>query len=279
MDEERVAVVTGATSGIGRWIALGLARAGMHVVLVARNQARGEATRGWIAQQAPAARTSLELADLSLLSQTRDLAARLAAAHPRIALLVNNAGLFSAHRTLTAEGHELTLAVNHLAPFVLTRALLVPLRDASGARVVNIGSTASDRARIDPDDLESARRWGLMRAYGQSKLAIMMTTFEWARRLEGSGTVVHVVHPGVVATSIGNIPGPVGLFWKLGAPFMLTSAQGAETPLFVALDPAAGRVTGRYWKRRAEARPNRLALDPALVARVWAATERLAGPA
>ncbi len=278
MAEQQIAVVTGATAGIGQWIALGLARAGCHVVLVARNAERGAATQAWIAARVPGAVTELVLADLSSLAQTRAAAASIAERHPRITLLVNNAGLITPRREVTPEGHERILAVNHLAPFVLTGALEWALRDAAPARVVNIGSAASDRVRtLDLDDLEGERRWHPLRAYGRSKLALMMATFERARRLAGTGVDVNVVHPGVVATKIGAVPGLIGIGWALLRPFMIKEEQGADTPLHVALAPALAGQTGLYLKKRQPAAPNRLALDPALCRRLWDETVRLAG--
>ena len=277
MVEQRVAVVTGATSGIGRWIALGLARAGLHTVLVVRDAGCGAATQAWIAERAPGAATEVVEADLSLLAQARAAAERIAAKHARLAILVNNAGLFSERRRVTAEGHELVVAVNHLAPFVLTQALIDALRNGAPARIVNIGSAASDDARIDLDDLEGIRSWNRMRAYGQSKLALMMATFAWAERLGGAGITANVVHPGVVATNIAKVPGVVGIAWRLMMPFMLGPERGADTPLHVALAPELDGVSGRYFKRRKQKEPNPLARDAGLVARLWAETERLSG--
>lgn len=277
MAEQRVAVVTGATSGIGRWIALGLARAGLRTLMVVRDAARGAATGAWIAERAPEAVIEVIQADLSLLADARTVAARIAAEHSRLAILVNNAGLFSERRRVTAEGRELVLAVNHLAPFVLTRGLVEALRNGAPARIVNVGSAASDRARIDLDDLEGLRRWSGLHAYGQSKLALMMATFAWAERLDGSGVTANVVHPGTVRTKIARVPGPIGLVWTVMMPFMISPERGADTPLHVALAPELERVSGRYFKRRREARPNPLARDKALVTRLWAETERLCG--
>lgn len=275
MADQKIAVITGATAGIGQWITLGLARAGYHTVLIARDAGRGEATRTWVAGRARGASTALVVADLSSLAQTRAAGAAILAAHPRIDVLVNNAGLITPQRTVTAEGHEMILAVNHLAPFVLTEALRPGLVAAGAARVVNVGSTASDRATMDVDNLELSHGWGPLRAYGRSKLAIMMATFEWARRMPG--VAVNVVHPGVVATRIGAVPGPIGLGWALLRPFMISVEQGADTPLHVALSPLLEGVTGTYFKKRKPARANRLALDRALTARLWTETTRLAG--
>ncbi len=270
-----VAVVTGATGGIGRWIARGLAQAGCHVVLVGRDAGRGAAAQGWIAQEVPGASTELMLADLSSVAATRTLGQRIAAAHPRLAVLVLNAGVFRARRANTAEGHDMVLAVNLLSPFVLMQALEAPLRAGAPARIVTVGSSMSDHARVDPADLELRRGWNMVRAYGQSKLAVLMVTFEMARRLAGSGVVANVVHPGAVATGIVRSPGVIGLAWRLMSPWLRTEAQGAATPLHAALAPAVATTTGVYFKDCAPARANRAAQDPALAQAVWAATARL----
>ncbi len=276
----RNAVITGATGGIGRWIALGLADAGFRLFVIGRNPAALAATRGWIGGRLPGAEVETILADLSLLSDTRAAAAAVLSRVDRLALLVNNAGTLSPRRVTTAEGHERTLAVNHLAPFVLTRGLLPALRrDAAAsrdARIIDVGSSTSDRARIDPDDLELVRHWGMVRAYSSSKLALLMTSLALARQLQGSGIGVNVVHPGTVATRLVRDPGVVGLAWKLMAPFVLSERQGADTPLHAALSSDCEGLSGSYLKRRRPARPNPLALDRALCRRVLVATEALA---
>ncbi len=275
-----VSVVTGATGGIGRWIALGLARAGHTVVAVGRDRQRGEGMVAWIGAQAPSARIDLLIADLSSLGATRDVGMLIGSRHPAIDVLVNNAGVFRTRREETAEGHERVIAVNHLSPFVLTRALVPALRSAArsgaAARIVNIGSSTSDRARIDPADLEGRGRWGMVRSYGQSKLALTIATLGWAQRLQDAGIVANVVHPGAVATGLVRASGPIGLAWRIMAPFLLTEEQGADTPLHVALSAEFGTITGAYVKQRRVVRPNGRALDAALAEQVWLATEALA---
>lgn len=274
--EPAVAVITGATGGIGRWIARGLVRAGYHTILIGRDAARGEAVRRWLAAEAPEARPELLLADLSSLAATRALGRQIRARHPAIALLVNNAGVFEAKPGLTAEGHERVLATNLLSPFALSETLLPALIAAAPARIVTIGSSTSDTARIDPDRLALGRRWTMVRAYGQSKLALMMVTFALARRLEGSGVTANVVHPGLVASGLVRSGGVIGLAWRCLAPFALSEEAGADTPLHVALSPDCAAISGAYFKRRRVAAPNPLALDVALGERVWAAVARLA---
>jgi NAD(P)-dependent dehydrogenase (short-subunit alcohol dehydrogenase family) len=273
--EQSIAIVTGATGGIGRWIALGLARAGRHVILIGRDQARGEAARSWITKQLPSASTELLICDLSLLSETQKVGKTILSRHSKIALLVNNAGIFEPKPVITLEGYEKVLATNLLSPFVLTQTLLSALQADAPSRIVNIGSSTSDNARIDPDNLVLGRRWTMHRAYSQSKLAMMMTTFALAKRLKGSGVVANVVHPGLVATGLVRTGGIVGLVWRCMAPLALKEEQGAKTPLYAALAPELAIVSGAYFKDRRIVAPNYRALDPVLLERVWAATQNL----
>ncbi len=274
MQPTRNAVVTGATGGIGRHIALGLSLAGYRVALIGRSRQRLDLACHWIAAAHPGAALETEQAELSSLEQTRRAGRRLAERLGAIDLLMLNAGTFETRRVLTEEGHERVLAVNHLSPFVLVETLGPALAAASGGgHIVTVGSSSSDRATLDPDDLERARGWGMQRAYAGSKLAVMMATFEWAERLPGTASVVH---PGLVRTAIAAKGGVVGLAWSLIGRFGLSEAEGARTPLYVA-SLGADVPNGRYWKRCAEARPNPLADDPALRRRVWQATTRLVG--
>lgn len=189
-----VTVVTGATGGIGHWIALGLALSGARVVLVGRDRARDEAAVAWIAAQVPCAETELLLVDLSYLAAAHLIGER----HPRIDVLVNNASIFATRGVQTAEEFDHVLATNHLSPFLLTQALLLALSAARLARVVNVGSSTTDRARLNPDALVVGRL-SMMRSYAQSKLAMILTTFAPEERLAGSGVTANVVHPGMVA--------------------------------------------------------------------------------
>ncbi len=247
------------------------------MVLIGRDQERLRATAEWIGVRA-GTRPLAVVADLSLLSETRRAAVEALALAPALDVLVNNAGLLSPRRVETAEGHERTLAVNHLAPFVLTRALLPALRASGCGRVVMTGSSSSDLARIDPEDLQLRRGWRMSRAYARSKLALLMTTIETARATAGTGVTLNVVHPGLVATGLVRSGGIDQAVWRLLGFVALSEAQGADAPLHAALSPELDGISGSYLKRRALAAPNRLARDPALRARVLAATERLAGP-
>lgn len=279
--EQKIALVTGATSGIGIWTALGLATTGATVVIVARDPDRGEAMQTWLTERAPAGKVDLLIADLSSLAEVRRLAAEVKARYPRLDLLINNAGLIRDKRELTVDGFERIIAVNHLAPFLLTLELLDLVRQSAPARIVNIGSEASDNAKLDLDNLQSERHFSMMGAYGQSKLAIMLATFELARRLDGTGVTVNVVHPGVVATNIFNLGGwkgtAVGVLMPLLKLFLLSPEKGAQTTLHVATAPELASVTGRYFKASKEAVSNPLAQGRALAAALWERSMALTG--
>jgi NAD(P)-dependent dehydrogenase (short-subunit alcohol dehydrogenase family) len=270
-----VSVVTGATGGIGRWIARGLAQAGHHVVLVGQDRTRAELSQQWISDNVPSASTEVVLADLSLLSSTQALGTEILARHPQITVLVNNAGIFDAKRVMTSERLERVLATNLLSPVLLSRILLPALRAGAPSRIVTVGSSTSDSAWLDPERLMLGNRWTMRRAYAQSKLALMMATFSIASQTKGTGVVANVVHPGLVATGLVKTNGLVGLAWRCLAKFALTGEQGAASPLFVALAPEMSDVSGVYVKNRQIVAPNPLALDAALVNRVWAATQHL----
>ncbi len=272
-----VALVTGVTHGIGLWTALGLARQGGTIILVARDATRGAATKQWLVERAPAASFELEIADLASLDSVRALATRVRARHARLDLLVNNAGLIRDRRELTEEGFERVFAVNCLAPFLLTRELEGLLQAGAPARIVNVGSASSDRARIDLDNLQAEKRFSIMGAYGQSKLAMMLWTFELARRLEGTGVTANIVHPGTVATNIGNLGGWKSWIFGSLKPFLLSEEKGAETTIHVALAPELAAVSGRYFKEKAEAAPNPVALDQVLAASLYDRLVSLAG--
>ena len=269
----KIALVTGATSGIGIWTALGLARQGYTVAITARDRTKGEATRSWLAERAPAAKIELLMAEMASLDDVRRLAADVKARYGRLDLLVNNAGLIRDRRELTVDGFERIFAVNHLAPFLLTLELLDLLKASAPARIVNVGSEASDNAVLELDNLQSERRFGMMNAYGQSKLGIMLFTFELARRLEGTGVTANVVHPGVVATNIFNLGGWKGGLVAVLGPllrlFLLSPEQGASTTLHVATAPELATVTGKYFKASKEVAPNPRGLDRDLAAALW----------
>jgi retinol dehydrogenase 14 len=278
----RTAVVTGASSGIGLAACRRLAAMGADLWLVSRDPGRLAAAEAQVRAAARAAArggaVSTLPCDLSSLAAVRALAAELLRRCPRIDLLVNDAGGASARRLVTVDGLERTLAVNHLAPYLLTRLLLPRLRESAPTRVVTVASIAHRRADLDLDDLQLERGYALMRAYGRSKLCNVLFTRELARRLAGTGVTATCLHPGVVATPIWKgAPWYVRPALAVACWFMLTPEQGAEPLVRLAADPALAGLGGAYLEDGEVREPSRLARDEALARRLWDESARLTG--
>jgi NAD(P)-dependent dehydrogenase (short-subunit alcohol dehydrogenase family) len=272
-----LAVVTGASSGIGLHTAIGLARTGMRVVMAGRDRGRTEAARRLASQRSGSDRVDIALADFSRLGDVRRLADEILAGHERLDVLVNNAGLFSPHYRLSTDGFELTFAVNHLAPFLLTNLLLDRLKASKPARIVTVASEAHRRNRIDVGDLTRPRDWTMMRAYGRSKLCNILFTRELASRLGPNEVIATCLHPGVVATGIGRRGGLTELGWRVLKPFMLSPEKGAETLVFLATVPDPKHFHGGYVIRKVLTQPDPAALDSGLARRLWDESARLVG--
>ena len=272
---DRIGVVTGASSGIGLYTALGLARTGMRVVMAGRDRARTEAARRFVTERAGSNRVDIALADFSRLAEVRRLAEEILASHDRLDLLVNNAGLMSSHYRTSADGFELTFAVNHLAPFLLTNLLLDRLKESSPARIVTVASAAHRGQRIYLGTLGKRGDWGQRSAYGRSKLCNILFTRELAARRGGSGVVATCLHPGIVATGIGQHGGIIELGWRLAKPFMIGPEKGAETSLFLATVPDPAPFDGGYVVGKRLARPDPAALDTGLARRLWDESARM----
>lgn len=274
---ERIALVTGASAGIGLETALGLARAGHRVIIAGRDPARTEAARRLVAERAGDGRTEIALADFASLAAVRALADDVLARHERLDVLVNNAGLIVPRFARSADGYEMTLAVNHLAPFLLTNLLLDRLRASAPSRIVTVASQAHRGARLDPAALFEARDWSPLKAYGRSKLCNILFTRALARRLEGSGVVAICLHPGVVATAIGDRAGLAGFGWRLVKPFLTSPEKGAATSIFLATTADPAPFHGAYVIGQRAVTPDPAALDDALGERLWDESAKLVG--
>jgi NAD(P)-dependent dehydrogenase (short-subunit alcohol dehydrogenase family) len=272
----KTCLVTGATSGIGKETAAGLASLGAAVIIVARDAARGAEAAGEIRQRVPLAQVETMTADLSSLAQVRVLAGEVAARHERLDVLVNNAGVISTRTQLSADGLETTFATNHLAPFLLTSLLRGLLERSSPARVVTVSSAAHRQVRAIPWD--ELARGGQGQAYPLSKLMNILFTFELARRLAGTGVTANCLHPGFVRTALGrNVTGVPGAVVRFVLRFQPGPATGAETSVYLASSPEVTDVTGGYFVKCKPAQPSALARDTQSAARLWALSEELAG--
>jgi NAD(P)-dependent dehydrogenase (short-subunit alcohol dehydrogenase family) len=275
----KVCLVTGATNGIGLVTAGALAGRGGTVVLVGRDPTKAAAAVEQIKSQTGNQQVESLLADLSSRQQVRDLAQRFRERHKRLDVLVNNAGGIWMNRQETVDGHEMTVAVNHLAYFQLTLELLDLLKASGPSRVVNVSSRAHKRATLDFDDLMGSKSYGGWQAYCRSKLMNLLFTYELARRLAGTGVTANALHPGVVSTGFGLGNGWRGFLLRLASRLLAVSPEkGARTVIYLATSPAVAAVSGGYFVKDAATESSPASRDEAAAKRLWQLSLELTGP-
>ncbi len=274
----KTCVITGANTGIGKAAAEALASLGAQLVIVCRDRDKGERARADISSAGQrggkGGSVELRIADLSSQSEIRAVAGDILRAHPRIDVLVNNAGLALKRRELTVDGIERTFAVNYLAYFMLANLLLPGLRAAQSARIINVASRAHASGKLEFDNLQGERSYSNVRMYAASKLEDVMFTYVLARRLAGSGITVNTLHPGVVATEIWR---QIPILRVLSRWFMLSPEKGARTTVYLAASPDVDGVTGEYFDKCQPARTTRLSHDEKLQEQLWTTSVALTG--
>ncbi|MCP4895829.1 MAG: SDR family oxidoreductase [bacterium] len=274
----KVCLITGASSGIGKEAARALARMGADIVLVARDPARGQASRQSILSSAPDADIDLLIADFTSLRQVKQLAADITSKRDRLDVLLNNAGVTLSGKQLTEDGIEKVWAVNHFAPFLLTRELGEMLRSTPESRIVTVASDAHHKAKLNLNAMSEGSYSSGWRAYCDSKLANILFSKELARRMAGDGVVANCLHPGVVATGFARKGPPIiRLFFKLARRSLLTPEQGAETLVYLASSEEGGQVSGGYFHKCRQATPSTTAQDEIAAERLWEISERVIG--
>ncbi len=266
----KLCLVTGANSGIGLATATQLARLGAHVVMVCRDAARGEAARDQIRQRTGNHQVDLLQADLADLSQVRRVAEDYQARYPRLDVLIHNAGLMKKRREVSADGHELQLAVHFLAPFLLTHGLLGSLEAAGRARVIAVASIAHRLGSLDFEDLHARQQYGMWRHYGASKLAMIVFTYQLARRVAATGITANCLHPGIIGSNIESIP-------RWVVPLLTTPEKGARTSVYLASSAEVDQVTGHYFSACKPRESSPASHDPVLARRLWQIGEELTG--
>jgi NAD(P)-dependent dehydrogenase (short-subunit alcohol dehydrogenase family) len=274
----KIVLVTGSNSGIGKETAYQLARMGATVVMAVRNRESGEAAMKKIMEATGNKNVSILVADLSIMDGVRDLAKQFKEKHDKLDVLVNNAGGIFAHRIVTDDGFEMSLALNHLAPVLLIHELMDALKAGAPSRIVNVSSGAHAFGRVDLDDLQSTN-YSSMRAYGGAKLMIIMATYLLSRKLKGTDITINVLHPGVVRTRFGqNDTGRFRrAFFRFFSLFAKSPEKGAKTSVYLASSPEVEGVSGKYFVNSREKESSKESYDVELQEEVWKKTLEMLG--
>ena len=274
----RICLITGANRGIGRATALGLAKLGATVVMVCRDSERGRAAQAQIRAESGNPAVDLLVADLASQASIRQLAAAFKRRYRQLHVLIHNAGLAKKERIMTEDGLEMTLAVNHLAPFLLTQLLLDVLQASAPARIVNVSSMVHKWGKIAFGNLQGEQGYDMDKAYNQSKLANVLFTYELARQLEGSRVTANSLEPGMTLTAFGReYTGFKAFMSRLWRVFMKSPARGAETSIFLASAPEVYDISGQHFVDRKAVRSAKATYDVALAQRLWTVSATLTG--
>ena len=266
--QNKVVLITGSTDGIGRQTAVELAIGGATVLVHGRDAARGKSVVEEIQSSTGNRNVDLFVADFSSMAQVRKLAAEVRSRYDRLDVLLNNAGLFMNERTLTEDGFEMTYAVNHLAPFLLTNLLLDLLKKSAPARIITVSSVAHTRGRIDIENLQAEKSFGGYAAYALSKLANVLYSNQLARELEGTGVTSNTLHPGVIGTKLLRTG-----FNSTGA----STADGAETLVYLASAPEVEGITGKYFQDKVAVPSSPVTYDVDLQQQLWTISQKQTG--
>ncbi|NND10614.1 MAG: SDR family oxidoreductase [Flavobacteriaceae bacterium] len=265
----KICVISGATSGIGKETAKALALKGAHVVVVGRNMKRCARTVKTIKKKTGNTNVDYLCADLSDLSQVRDLAKQLKQDYPRIDVLINNAGAFYDPRLETADGYEMTLALNYLSPFLLTTLLIDSLKASEQGRIVNVASSSHYVGKINFEDIQYTKNYHAIPVYAQSKLALVLFTKELAERLKDTKITVNTLCPGLVATNFRKNNGWLRFYVRKFVKKELTAVEGSQTMIYLATSPEVAGITGDYFEKEKQKKSSDLSYDKELAKKLW----------
>lgn len=276
----KLCVVTGANSGIGKEIVREFARQKAYVVMICRNENKAKRAKQEVINDTGHPGVEIMLADLAVQYDVRDVADQISGKFEEIDILVNNAGIIPGKRKETIDGIERTLAINHLAPFLLTNLLLDKLKNSTESRVITTASGAHRRATdfFDLNNLQLRNGYKPMEAYGLSKLCNIMFTHELAKRCQGTSVTANCFHPGLVGTQLTDESNfLINSVFKLGKPFMRSPEKGAETAIWLATADEVRSVSGKYFKDKQESKPEPIAYRDELTEKLWEISEELTG--
>jgi NAD(P)-dependent dehydrogenase (short-subunit alcohol dehydrogenase family) len=272
-------MITGATSGLGKETAIILAGMGSRLVLVNRDPAKGMETKMDVVRLTGNQGVELIVADLLLQKELVRVAAEFGASHQKLDVLINNAGTVYSKYGETEDGIERTMAVNYFAPFLLTNLLLGQLKVGAPSRIINVASTAHYSGKLDIKKLGKERQMGLggLGAYSRSKVALVLFTYELARRLQGTGVTANCLHPGAVRTNIWGRSGAYAPIARFASLFMRSAKRGAETQVYLASSPDVESVTGKYFEDCRPKQSSAASYDKDLARRLWEESEKMVG--
>lgn len=278
----KISLITGSTSGIGKATAASLAAKGAIIIVVGRNENKGEAIIDEIKTKMHNDNVFYEECDLADQSSISDFAYRINKNYPKIDVLINNAGCFTEKIQFTTDGIETQFGVNHIAHFLLTHLLMPSLNKSDAARIINVSSDAHYRGTMNFSDLYFQEKYSPIKAYAQSKLANVLFTYELDRRLKDNGNTtitVNALHPGEIKTRIAekNNNKLFGLGWRLAKPLMQSIEKGAQTSVFLASSKQMEGLSGQYWSKMKFKKSSKESYDEQVADRLWNVSRVLCG--
>ncbi len=281
--KNKIILITGATSGIGKVTSTELAKAGAHIIIIARNKEKAISTQQEIAKETGNNNIDIFIADLSSLQQVRKVAGEINGSYSRIDISINNAGFIAtSQRKESADGNELTLATNHLGPFLLTALLFPLIKKSAEGRIINLSSEAHKLGSADFNNIQLLHNYSAMKAYCNSKLYNLLFTKELDKRIKEKGLNIKVnaVHPGVVNTGFGKrSDGFAGFIFKKLAFLFTTPQKGAETTIYLATSHDGAQISGEYFKNKKQVRTNSKPVNEKNEKELWDISEKLTGEA
>ncbi|MFX1317338.1 MAG: SDR family oxidoreductase [Promethearchaeota archaeon] len=264
--DDKICMITGANSGIGKATALSIAKMGAVVIMICRDKNRGENAQKEIINETGNKSVDLFICDLSSQESIYKLAENFKKKYQKLDVLINNAGVVKTKRILTIDGFETTFAVNYLAPFLLTNLLLDIIKESAPSRIINIISGIHKSGSINFDDLQAENKYRSYKAYGQSKLALILFTYELSKKLEGTSVTVNALHPGFTRTNIGR---DYSVFIRPFTKLSKNPKKGAETSIYLATSPEVEGITGKYFIKKQQKRSSKDSYNEKLAKELW----------
>lgn len=276
MDEDAF-IITGGNTGIGKAIALSLAKMGAHVVIISRDSRKGKQALEDIRKSNPGGRSELVVGDLGTIDSIRRLSSTLLERYAKIHALINNAGVWPTEKTINPDGLEISFVVNHMAPFILSNLLFERMNANAPSRIVNVNAGLYVTGRVDLEKTPYGHDFNRLRTYANTKLCNMLFTREFAERIKGSGVTINALHPGVIRTNLGASKGILGALLNLVKRSFGPPEKGARAPVWLATAPELEAVSGKYYNVKTETEMTETARDVELATGLWELSCRLAG--